>query len=425
MNVASEQAQARVQLTEEGHRVPYKVFTERKYFDLEQERLFRGNSWSFVALEAEIPSAGDYKATFVGQIPVIVTRAEDGSVHVMQNRCAHRGARVCRSLRGNTPNLECVYHQWAYDLKGNLIGVPFRRGIKRKGGMPESFDMSRHSLTQLRVETLHGVVFATFSEEVEPLQEYLGERTVNSIARIFNRPIKVLGDQRQYIHGNWKLYAENTRDPYHASLLHLFHATFGLYRSSQTGGSLLGGRQGRHSMLYSQSSSNNDELDKEIFKDARSFDSNFRLQDPSLLAGRKEFDDPVTLMILAVFPNLVLQQIANTLAVRQIVTYSENEFELVWTQFGYADDDQEMQSIRRKQSNLIGPAGLISMEDGEAVELVHGAVVRDQEEASYIGMGGGKAEDAEHLVTEGAIVGFWDAYRDTLGLGKQYQLGTE
>jgi anthranilate 1,2-dioxygenase large subunit len=130
-------------------------------------------------------------------------------------------------------------------------------------------------------------------------------------------------------------------------------------------------------------------------------------------------------MILAVFPNLVLQQIANTLAVRQIVTYSENEFELVWTQFGYADDDQEMQSIRRKQSNLIGPAGLISMEDGEAVELVHGAVVRDQEEASYIGMGGGKAEDAEHLVTEGAIVGFWDAYRDTLGLGKQYQLGTE
>ena len=250
MTTTSKKTEASFQAVEkEGHRVPYKVFTERKYFDLEQERLFRGKTWSFVALEAEIPNSGDYKATFIGQIPVIVTRAEDGSVHVMQNRCAHRGARVCRSLRGNSPTLECVYHQWAYDLKGNLIGVPFQRGIKRQGGMPKSFDKSEHGLCTLRVAALNGMVFASFSEEVEPLEEYLGPKTVEHIQRIFNRPIKVLGNDRQKINGNWKLYAENTRDPYHASLLHLFHATFGLYRSTQTGGSFMDGRV-RHSMLY-------------------------------------------------------------------------------------------------------------------------------------------------------------------------------
>ncbi|WP_421842187.1 aromatic ring-hydroxylating dioxygenase subunit alpha [Marinobacter algicola] len=420
MTVTSNSAKAEVQDAEEsGHRVPYKVFTERKYFDLEQERLFRGKTWSFVALEAEIPNSGDYKSTLMGQIPVIVTRAEDGSVHVMQNRCAHRGAQICRSLRGNTPTLECVYHQWAYDLTGNLIGLPFRRGIKGKGGMPKSFDMSKHGLNQLRVETLNGVIFATFSGEVEPLQEYLGPKTVEHLGRIFNRPIKVLGDQRQYIRGNWKLYAENTRDPYHASLLHLFHATFGLYRSSQTGASIMDGKL-RHSMLYSQSSSNDEARDKEVFKDARSFDSDFQLNDPSVLAGRKEFDDPITLIIMALFPNVIVQQIANTLAVRQIVTYAEDEFELVWTQFGYADDDEDMQTIRRKQSNLIGPAGFISMEDGEAVELVHGAVVRDQEQTSYIAMGGDQAADADHLVTEGAIIGFWDAYREVMELDAKY-----
>lgn len=93
-----------------------------------------------------------------------------------------------------------------------------------------------------------------------------------------------------------------------------------------------------------------------------------------------------------------------------------NKFELVWTQFGYEDDDEQMQSIRNKQGNLIGPAGLISMEDGEAVELVQQGIVRDQEKTSYIGMGGSKAEDTVHLVSETAIIGFWDYYQDTMQL---------
>ena len=79
-------------------------------------------------------------------------------------------------------------------------------------------------------------------------------------------------------------------------------------------------------------------------------------------------------------------------------------------------DDDEMRAIRIKQGNLIGPAGFISMEDGEAVEIVQKAVVRDQDKTSYIAMGGGVAEDAEHLVTESAIVGFWDHYRALMGI---------
>jgi anthranilate 1,2-dioxygenase large subunit len=87
----------------------------------------------------------------------------------------------------------------------------------------------------------------------------------------------------------------------------------------------------------------------------------------------------------------------------------------VWTQFGYADDDPEMDAIRLKQSNLIGPAGVISMEDGEAVEIVQQAVTPDRGAKSYIAMGGGGADDADHLVTEGAIIGFWQNYRKMVG----------
>lgn len=410
-------------LAPQACRVPYAVFTEKDYYDREQEILFRGPTWSFVALEAEIPEPGDYKTTFVGDTPVIVVRDQDGAVNVMQNRCAHRGALVCRELRGKASDLQCVYHQWAYDLKGNLIGVPFRRGIQGKGGMPADFELKSHGLRQLRCETIDGLVFASFSEEVEDLREYLGPMVCEMIARILNRPLEVLGDQRQYVHGNWKLYGENTRDPYHASLLHLFHTTFGLYRSSQQGG-IKTDAQHRHSMLYAIKGSNDEARDKAIYEGVRAFNADFKLQDPSLLAGRPEFDDPISLVILSVFPNLVLQQIANTLAVRQIVPYGPDAFELVWTQFGYTDDDAEMRAIRLKQSNLIGPAGVISMEDGEAVEIVQRAVTRDQEKTSYIAMGGGKAEDAEHLVTEGSIIGFWEHYQSLMGLDANWKMGT-
>jgi anthranilate 1,2-dioxygenase large subunit len=169
-------------------------------------------------------------------------------------------------------------------------------------------------------------------------------------------------------------------------------------------------------MLYAKAATSNAAVDSEVFKDVRSFDTSFKLSDPSVLHGRPDFDDGIALVIMSLFPNLVIQQIANTLTVRQIVTDKTNGFELVWTQFGYVDDDQEMRDIRVKQSNLIGPAGYVSMGDDEAVEIVQKAVRCDHDRGSYIAMGGGRAEDAEHLVTESAIIGFREHYKSLLSI---------
>ncbi len=401
----------------DGFRVPYEVFTDQSYYDKEQEKIFRGETWSFVGLEAELPNKGDFKATAIGDTPVIVTRDQAGQIRVFKNRCAHRGALLVREPRGNVKSFDCVYHQWSFDLTGTLRGVPMRRGVRGQGGMPAEFDMANFGLDALRVETLNGVIFASFSSTVEPLIDYLGEEVVATIQRIFNRPIRIMGDQRQYVHGNWKLYAENTRDPYHGSLLHLFHNTFGLYRATQAGTTHMDASK-RHSVIkvVATAAPASESEDKEVYKDVRSYNTDFHLQDPSILAGRKEFDDGSTLIINAIFPNLLLQQIANTLAVRQSVTYAPDAFEIVWTLFGYADDDEEMQMIRMKQSNLIGPAGLISMEDGEAVEIVQEAVVRDGKKTSLLAMGGGRAENVEHMITEAPIIGFWENYCRYLGI---------
>ena len=398
--------------------VPYGVFNDPAVFDREMELIYQGPTWSFLGLAAEVPNTGDYKATFIGDIPVVMTRDDDGKIYAWENRCSHRGALVIRDNCGSSDGSHtCVYHQWSFNNQGDLIGVPFRRGLGGNGGMPDDFDMKEYPVRKIRVEDYNGVVFGTFDWDMEDVGEYLGgDSKVNfHVKRIFNRPVKVLGHSRQYINSNWKFYAENTKDPYHASLLHLFHMTFGLYRSSQTGGVSLS--KDWNTVLFSESGTDSEESLKETGEaHLRTYQAGeYSLEDMSLLAGRAgEWNDNTTLVILSIMPSLVIQQIQNTLAVRQIVPKNEKEFELVWTYFGYEDDDEELDAIRLKQINLIGPAGMISMEDGESSEICQQAISRSRDARNVMQMGGKTAEDQDHLVTETTIRGFWKKYRELM-----------
>jgi anthranilate 1,2-dioxygenase large subunit len=408
----SQSAQTNGHPTVDPTRVPYRVFTDRELYAREQEHLFRGPTWNYLCLEAELRKPGDFRANFVGETPVFITRDAKGELHALVNRCAHRGAMVCREVRGNRKTMVCPYHQWSYDLNGALRGVPFRRGINGRGGYSADFKLSEHSLTPLKVATYRGLVFGTFSDSVAPLPEYLGPGMCEHLDTIFNRPITILGFSRQLIHGNWKVYAENTKDPYHGSLLHMFHATFGSYRSSQDGGMVV---EGFNSKMIALKAEEAQEVSAYTKESVESFSKTLKLADPSLLASRSEFDR-FTTTIQFIFPTLVIQQISNTLATRQIVPRGFDQFELLVTYVGYEDDDPELRNMRIKQSNLIGPAGLIALEDGYAVELVQRAVSYDNQATSYIELGGRGTENQDSLVTETAIRGFWKGYGELMGL---------
>ncbi len=394
---------------EGGARVPYQVFYDPDIYAQEQDKLFRGPIWNYMALEAEVAQPGDFKATFIGDTPVVVTRDKEGGLNAFVNRCAHRGAMVCRELSGNRPTHTCIYHQWSYDLKGNLTGVPFKKGIGGVGGYGEDFDRAKHSLQKLRVAAYRGLIFASFSPDVEPLEDYLSPPMREWLDRLFHRPIRVLGHTRQWVNANWKLYFENVKDPYHASLLHMFHATFGLYRSSQQGGVIMDAHS-RHDVLHAKPQAEEDLSTYE--SGLHSYQKGYQLADPSVLKGRPEFEG---LFIQTIFPCLIVQQIANTLAVRQVLPKAPDRFELIFTYFGYEDDDEEMREIRLKQANLVGPAGLISMEDGYAAEIVQQSVTGDHSATSFVEMGGTEVANEQSLITETAIRGFWGYYRDTMG----------
>jgi anthranilate 1,2-dioxygenase large subunit len=333
----------------------------------------------------------------------------------MVNRCAHRGAQVRREPRGNAKEHICIYHRWCYAQDGSLTGLPFRRGLKGKGGMGPDFEIGQHNLRQLRVASYAGVIFATFSDEAESLEDYLGPVFRTHFDRIFRRPIRILGYQRQRIAGNWKLYLENQRDTYHGSLLHEFQSTFSISRATQVGGVRMDARH-RHNLTWAKTATDDDGEFAQVYRENKIHESDLRLADPAILAFRPDYDDGISLAICGIFPNATVHQISNSLATRQLRTNGPGEFELYWTLFGYADDTEAMTQHRLLQANMVGPAGFISMEDGEAIEITHRAVRGEMEASSVIEMGGrGPIVDLDHRITDIPVRGFWSYYAELMG----------
>ena len=399
---------------EDTSRVPYRVYTDPEIYQLEQQRLFQGATWNFLCLEAELKEVGSYKTTWVGNAPVVVVRDRPGSVKAFLNRCAHKGAVLCYKPRGQISEFNCVYHNWTYDLDGKLTGVAFRKGVGGKGGVGPEFDQNAHGLKPLRVETYRGLIFGTFSDETPPFRDYLGPELIASIDRVIIKPLKVLGYHSQILPNNWKLYAENNKDSYHASLLHVFHNTFGVVRPNMGGGIKLSANGWHHLSYTERTAPNNDPTGMEK---VRSLKDQYSLEDASVMEHNLELGDLVTNSIQTVFPTLVVQQILNALAVRQIVPKGIDRTELVWTVLGFEDDDEEMTELRLKANNLVGPAGFISMEDGCVGGFVQRAASADPTGQTVMPMGGRAIEPSQgSRVTEAAVRGFWKGWRECLGL---------
>ncbi len=398
-------------------RVPYAIYTDPAVHRRELERLFYTGHWCYVGLECEIPAAGDFKTTWVGERSVIMVRDADGGVNVVENHCAHRGVRFCQRPHGNAKDFVCPYHQWNYDLKGNLIGLPFRRGVKVvedgkarvNGGMPSDFRLEEHGLTKLRVARHHGLVFASFDHAVADLADYIGPKVLPWVDRVFDgRDLTLLGYSRQHIPGNWKLMQENIKDPYHPGLLHTWFVTFGLWRADQRSQMVMD-EHGRHAVMISR---RNEGGKADVTQGVSSFKENMTLHDARLLDVVPEpwWGGPTVTMI-TLFPSLIIQQQVNSLSTRHIQPRGPDGFDFVWTHFGFADDTPEMTQRRLRQANLFGPAGFVSADDGEVVEMSQQGFRQDPGGHTISELGGRDVADSDHMVTETLIRGMWAYWR--------------
>ena len=223
-------------------RVHGSVYTDDAVFREEMQRIY-ASTWVYVAHESQIPQAGDYKTSHLGLQPIIVSRSEDGEMHVLFNRCRHRAAVVCRVGQGTANYFRCPYHGWVYGNDGKLTGISQRGG----GAYDEDFQQPDGLQRVERVETYRGLIFATMNPDAPSLLEHLGNARF-WIDRQFNRAPAGTIDLRYSPHvsqyeGNWKFQAENTVDGYHGDHVHesfwMVQEQFG--RSSGTHGAYVQG----------------------------------------------------------------------------------------------------------------------------------------------------------------------------------------
>ena len=401
--------------SDDASRVPLWVYSNKANYQRELDRIFYGPHWHYLGVDVEVPDAGDYKRTTIGERSVLMVRDRDGSINALLNSCAHRGTEVCQKSFGNSEALMCPYHQWTYDLQGNLQGVPFRNGVKGQGGFPDDFDLAAHGLKRLRTENINGAVFASFDDAVIPFADYIGPVMMKYMTRVFSgKKLRVIGYQRQKLRGNWKLYMENIKDPYHATLLHVFLVSFGIYRIDQIGVTEQDERTGAHCVFASI----RNKLDEtEGTEEMQSFKPDYELQDPRMVIPVPEFPDDISIMIQTLFPGLIVQQQTNSLQLRYIIPLGPDEFELAWTYLGYADDDEEMTLRRLRHANLTGPSGYVSVDDSEVMEFSGAGVRPNPGNAAVLELDGRspKPPPEKHMVTEAAIRGFYHHYREVMG----------
>jgi phenylpropionate dioxygenase-like ring-hydroxylating dioxygenase large terminal subunit len=395
-------------------RVPFWVYRDEGLPKVEQERVFEGPVWNFLCLDSEIVEPGDWRTTVVGRMPVVVVRDADGSIAAFENRCVHRGALICLDNAGRgAKDFQCVYHAWRYDLRGNLRSVAFQRGVNGKGGMPADFRVEQHGPRKLRITTLRGLVFGTFSDATPPIEQFIGPDVLARFDRVLGgRKIEIIGRFVEVLPNNWKMYAENVRDSYHASLLHLFFATFKLNRLSQ-GGGLTVSANGGCSVSETIAPT---ETDDRSYAGMRSVDDDYRLEDMRLVDVVDEHPDRVRQQIVTVFPNFVLQKTQNAMALRFFTPAGVDRTNLEWIYFGYADDTPEMRQRRLRHLNLGGPAGFVSMEDGCVGGFVERGIATAERETAIVAMGGAGIESQATRATEAAVRGFWSLWRRMTGL---------
>lgn len=203
-------------LVEDG-RVHRDIYVDPRVFDAELRRIFMG-TWVYVGHDSEIAQPGDYKSTYVGLEPVILTRNRDHEPRLLLNRCGHRGATVCQLPYGNATSFRCRYHGWTYGLDGELTGIPLPDGYT-------GVDTSSMRLTSApRVESYRGFIFASFNGDVPDLVEHLRD-VLPYIDRFVEHAagydLQVAPDANEVkYNANWKMQLENNIDGYHLNFVH-------------------------------------------------------------------------------------------------------------------------------------------------------------------------------------------------------------
>ena len=199
-------------------RVHGSLYTDPEIFQAELEQIWY-RTWVFVGHESEVPERGDYVMKSIGPQPIIMSRDKQGQIHLLLNRCTHRGNLVCDAERGNSGAFRCPYHGWTFSNTGKLLGYPFNSGYD---GTDRKKELGLGRVT--RVDSYRGFVFGSFAEDGPSLEEHLGaaKDAIDRLCMLSPEGEVQLnaGWLKHRVKANWKMVLENETDGYHPQFVH-------------------------------------------------------------------------------------------------------------------------------------------------------------------------------------------------------------
>lgn len=206
----------------QGGQVHRDVYIDREIYDLEMKHLW-SNTWVFVGHDSQVPNTGDYFTTKVGNQPVIMVRHTDGQVHVLYNRCPHKGTKIAIDREGNTGKFfRCPYHAWSFKTDGCLLAIPLRKGYD---GTALEHSANVRGMTPVgAVHNHRGFIFARLAAQGIGFHDYFGD-SLSSFDNMADRSpegrLQVAGPPLRYINNcNWKMLVENQTDTCHPMVAH-------------------------------------------------------------------------------------------------------------------------------------------------------------------------------------------------------------
>jgi len=194
--------------------IPSAPYISPEYYEREKEAIFK-KTWLHVGRVEEIPKVGDYivKDLECANASIIIVRNKKGEINAMHNVCSHRLNQIAYEKCGNTRKFACKFHGWAFDLDGNLTGVPEEECF---------FDLDKkdHGLERVACQVWQGFIFINLDPNPsESLEEYLKPM----FGCIEGYPFEKMTAGFSWVsevNCNWKLALDAFQEAYHVAYIH-------------------------------------------------------------------------------------------------------------------------------------------------------------------------------------------------------------
>jgi choline monooxygenase len=197
-----------------SYTLPGFYYYDPAIFERETRSIFY-RTWQYVGHVSMLPEPGNYIVREIVDQSVLILRDRDGALKAYFNVCQHRAHRLLEG-EGQLPAalIICPYHNWTYDLAGNLKKA---RGSERIA----AFDPAEFGLKPVRLDGFLGFLFVNLDGAAPPLNDVAGELAAEIAAFSPHAAELLCAHRNEYpMAANWKNSVENYSECYHCPNQH-------------------------------------------------------------------------------------------------------------------------------------------------------------------------------------------------------------